>query len=79
MAKGHSSAVMVLSRFEIAWFSIDRAAAHSVPFDLSIRTFCHCVFRPLKISRWFLLSMAFWNLSVGKALLSAWYYSTVTW
>jgi hypothetical protein len=34
MAKGHSSAVIVLSHCEIAWFSIDCDAAHSVPVDL---------------------------------------------
>jgi hypothetical protein len=53
MAKGHSSAVIVLSHYEIAWFSIDRAAAPSVPFDLSPSPFYHCVFTPLKLSRWF--------------------------
>jgi hypothetical protein len=31
MAKGHSSAVIVLFYLEIAWFSIECAAAHSVP------------------------------------------------
>jgi hypothetical protein len=51
MAKGHSSAVIVLSHFEIAWFSIDRAAAHCVPLDLSARPFCPCAFTPLKLRR----------------------------
>jgi hypothetical protein len=39
MAKGHSSAVIGLSHLEIAWFSIERAAEHSVPFERSTRPF----------------------------------------
>jgi hypothetical protein len=71
MAKGHSSAVMVLFHFETAWFSIDRDAAHSVPFDLLTSPFCHCAFTPLKFSRWFLFLMSFWDVSVRKAPLFA--------
>jgi hypothetical protein len=44
MKKCHSSAVMVLSHFEIAWFGIDRAAAHIIPFDLLTSPFCHWIF-----------------------------------
>jgi hypothetical protein len=71
MAKFLSSGVIVLSHFEIAWFSIERAAAHSVLFDLSTSPFCHCVFTPLKLSFWFLLSVYFWNVLVRTAPLSA--------
>jgi hypothetical protein len=48
MAKGQSSGVIVLSHFEIAWLSIDRAVAQSVPCDRSTRPFCHCELTPLK-------------------------------
>jgi hypothetical protein len=64
MAKCHSSAVMVLSHFEIAWFSFDCAAAHIVLFNLSTSMFYHCAFTPLKLSLWFLFSMSFWNVLV---------------
>jgi hypothetical protein len=49
MAKGHSSAVIVLSHLEIAWFIIERAAVHSVPFERSTRPFCHWAFTQLKL------------------------------
>jgi hypothetical protein len=39
MAKGRSSDAIVFSHFEIAWFNIERDAAHSVPFDLSTNRF----------------------------------------
>jgi hypothetical protein len=77
MAKGHSSAVIFLSHIEIAWFSIERAAAHSVPFERSTRSFCHWAFTPLKLRYWFLLSIAFWNVSERNAPLSALYDFTV--
>jgi hypothetical protein len=35
---------MLLYQFEIAWFSIDRDAAHNVPFDLSTSPFGNCEF-----------------------------------
>jgi hypothetical protein len=41
MVKGQSSGVIVLSHFEIAWLSTDRAAVHIVPFDRSKKLFCH--------------------------------------
>jgi hypothetical protein len=78
MAKDHSSAVMVLSHFEIAWFRIDRAVAHNVLFNLSTNPFCHCAFTPLKFSRCFLFLMSFWNVSLWNAPLSACYDSTFT-
>jgi hypothetical protein len=59
MSKGHSSAVIVSSHIEIAWFSIERDVAHNVPLDSSMRLFCPCAFTPLKLMRWFLLSVAF--------------------
>jgi hypothetical protein len=79
MAKGHSSDVIVLSHLEMAWFSIECAAARSVPFECSTRPFCHWAFTPLKLRCCFLLSIAFWNVSERNAPLSACYDLTVTW
>jgi polyferredoxin len=59
MAKGQSSGVIVLSYFEIAWLSIDHAAAQSVSFERSKRPFCYAALTPLNMSFWFLLSIAF--------------------
>jgi hypothetical protein len=70
MAKGHSSAVIVLSHLEMAWFSVERAAAHSVPFERQLGHFFTGL-TPLKLSCWFLLSIAFWNVLERNAPLSA--------
>jgi hypothetical protein len=78
MAKCHDSAVMVLSHFEIAWFSIERAATHIVPFDLSTSPFFQFAFTPLKLIICFLLSMSFGNFLARNAPLLACYDSTLT-
>jgi hypothetical protein len=71
MTEGRSSSVIVLSHLEVAQFSIELAAAHSVLIDLSTSQFCHCACTPLKLSFCFLLLISFWKVSVQNAPLSA--------
>jgi hypothetical protein len=40
---------MMFSHLDIAWFSMDLAAAHNVPLECSTRPFCPCAFTPLKL------------------------------